>query len=540
MNPNVRLLLSVLRRDRVQLLLWVLGISLLVLASASAVVNEFDTEEERRLIVAVAAANPAFRFLRASPAGIDVGSVFFFQGFTFIAVLAGLMSTFSVVRNTRAEEDTERAELLAALPLSRRAPLLVALTVAALANLVLAAAIAGVLVLVGLDTTGSVLTGVTVGAVGLTFAGVAAVAAQVMPTARGANGVSAAAVGLSYVVRGIADALGEANDDLTATSTTWLSWFSPIGWGQKVHPFGADDPAPLLICLAAVVVLVGLALGVRSRRDLGASLVRERPGPARASAFGRTAVGLAWRLQLPSLIGWAIGTGVLAAIAGTLAPTVAEAAEENTALSGLLQRLGQGQGGDTLDIFVTAILGVCGVLAAGAGVHAVIRLHAEESSGRLESLLAGSLSRQAWMLGHTVVAVVSVTVVCLVAGAAAGIAFILAGADPDRFGSSLGATLAQIPAALTLVGVVLVVFAVLPRITTALGWGVFVIALIFGQFGELLNLPEWLQDLSPFRHTSALPLEEFEPAPALLLAGIGIVAAGVALVAFRVRDIHLN
>jgi ABC-2 type transport system permease protein len=539
MNPTLRLILGVLRRDRIQLLLWIASTGLLMFASAFAVVSEFDTEEERRLIVAVAAANPALRFLRAAPDGISVGSVYFFQGFTFIAVLAGLMSTFTVVRNTRAEEDTDRAELLATLPVSRRTPLGVALVVAALANVVLAAVLALVLLLVGFDTTGSVLTGVTVGAVGLTFAGIAALAAQVMPTARGANGVSSTVVGLAFVVRGVADALGEPNAGLTATSTTGLSWLSPIGWGQKVHPFGAQDGAPLVLCVVVAGALAAAALWIGGRRDLGASLVRERPGSAHASAFGRTAIGHAWGMQLPSLVGWTIGTATLAAIAGFLAPTVADAAAENTALSGLLDRFGTGRG-DALDVFVTAILGICGVLAAGAGVHAVIHLHTEEASGRIESLLTVPLSRPAWMIGHTIVAVVSIVLVCGVAGAAAGLAFIAGGADADRLPSSLGATLAQIPAALTLVGVVLVVFAVVPRLTTALGWGAFLIALVFGQFGELLRLPEWAQDLSPFRHTSALPLEDFEPGPAVLLVAVGVAAAALAVVLFRRRDLHFG
>jgi ABC-2 type transport system permease protein len=540
MSPPLRLILTMLRRDRIQLLLWVASIGLLLLATASAVITEFDTDEERRLIVAVAAANPALRFLRAAPDGVGVGSVFFFQGFTFIAVLAGLMSTFSVVRNTRAEEETDRAELLASLPVSRRAALGAALAVAALANAVLAAVCAAVLLLVGFDATGAVLTGITVGAVGLTFTGIAALAAQVMPTARGANGVSSAAVGLAYVVRGVADALGEPNAGLTATSTSWVSWLSPIGWGQKVHPFGAQNAAPLVLCVAAAGVGAAAALWMRGRRDLGASLVRESPGSPHATALGRTAVGHAWNVQRPSLIGWAGGTGVLAALAGFLAPTVADAAAENTALSGLLDRFGTGTGGDTLDVFVTAILGICGVLAAGAGVHAVIRLHAEEASGRIESLLAVPLSRAGWMIGHTIVAVVSIVVVCVVAGVAAGLAFVVGGAEADRVPSSLGATLAQVPAALTLVGVVLLVFAVLPRFTTALGWGVFLLALVFGQFGALLRLPEWMQKLSPFRHTSALPLEEFEPGPAVLLAVVGVLAAAVAVVVFRRRDVQLG
>ncbi|BAS09282.1 hypothetical protein AHiyo4_27040 [Arthrobacter sp. Hiyo4] len=63
-----------------------------------------------------------------------------------------------------------------------------------------------------------------------------------------------------------------------------MSLLSPIGWGQRSRPFSAADPAPLLVLTAAAAALAVTVLVIRSRRDLGASLLPERAGKERAGA----------------------------------------------------------------------------------------------------------------------------------------------------------------------------------------------------------------------------------------------------------------
>jgi ABC-2 type transport system permease protein len=232
-----------------------------------------------------------------------------------------------------------------------------------------------------------------------------------------------------------------------------------------------------------------------------------------------------------------VGTGVLAALVGVLAPTVATALDDNPSLAALVESMLPGSMTDAVDVFAAAIFGVCGILAAAAGIQAVLRLRAEEADGRAELLLAVPQSRARWVLQHTLIAAVSVGVVLLVAGLAAGIAFGLMGQGWSRVPSSVAATLAHIPAALILVGVVAVVFAVVPRAAVSLGWGALVGAVVLGQFGDLLQLPDWVQDISPFRHTPAMPLESFEPVPALVMVAVALFAAGVAAVFIERRDI---
>ena len=56
-------------------------------------------------------------------------------------------------------------------------------------------------------------------------------------------------------------------------------------------------------------------------------------------------------------------------------------------------------------------------------------------------------------------------------------------------------------------------------------------------FGDLFQIPQWLQDISPFEHLALVPLQDFRLAPFLVLT---LVAAGLSAagqLAFRARDV---
>jgi ABC-2 type transport system permease protein len=109
------------------------------------------------------------------------------ETYATVAVLTALTSIFIVVRHTRQNEETGRAELLASGVTGRYA----ALTVAVLANLALAALVFAVLRGVGLPATGSlVLTG-GLAATGIGYATAAGVTAQVAESTRAASGLAA-------------------------------------------------------------------------------------------------------------------------------------------------------------------------------------------------------------------------------------------------------------------------------------------------------------------------------------------------------------
>jgi ABC-2 type transport system permease protein len=537
MRGVMRLALFQARNDRWLLPVWILAIAVLSFATAAAVAGQFGAEKDRAAIIAVSAVNPAFLFLRGLPDGTGTGAVAFFGGYAFTAVLAGLMSTFLVIRHTRADEELGRAEFVGAAPLSRSAPLLATLLLGVAANIALALAVAAAFLAAGLPAIGSVAAGAAVGAVGVFFVAVAAAAAQVLPSGRSANGAAAGLVGAAYLIRGVGDALGTPDADLLRVTPAWPSLLSPIGWGQRSRAFVVADPMPLLVPVAAAAVLGAAVLLVRNRRDLGASLLPQRVGRARAGAGGSSFLGLAFRLQRATLVGWCVAAAAIGAVAGGLGPLASEAVAGNASLQDLIGRLVPGFQAEMLDLFITAILGIAGVLGAAAGIQTVLRLRTEEAEGRAELLLAAPVSRDRWLHANLVVAAGSVLAVTATAGAAAAVGVGLSGAGNGAAGLLVLSALAHVPAAAVFLAVAAVAFAAAPRLCIPLAWGFLAVGLMLGEFGDLLGLPVWLQDLSPFRHSSAMPVEPFDAAGALVMTVIAVAGAGLAAYLIRRRNL---
>jgi ABC-2 type transport system permease protein len=223
-----------LRRDRVRLPLWVALIAVMVLTVAVALDDLYPTVAQRTVIAATVTANPALQAVLGpvfDPTSVG-GLVAWRMSFASL-VLVPLMAVFTVVRHTRAEEEAGRLELLGSTVVGRRAPLLAALAVACGASLVVGLAVTISLVLLGEAVTGSVVLGASYALSGWAFAGVAAVAAQLTESSRGATGIAVGVLGASFLIRGVGDASAD-------TALTGLSWASPLGWVLQVQAYAAD------------------------------------------------------------------------------------------------------------------------------------------------------------------------------------------------------------------------------------------------------------------------------------------------------------
>jgi ABC-2 type transport system permease protein len=455
--------------------------------------------------------------------------------FSYLALLAGFMSTFFVVRHTRADEERGRTELVGATPIGRTKPLLATLVLGLVANVVLAASVALGFIGGGLDARGSWIAGAAAASVGVVFLGIAALAAQVAPTSRSANGISAGLVGVAFLLRAIGDALGTPTANGLSVTSAWPSWLSPIGWGQQVFAFTQQNALPLALAIGLFVIVAITAIALQSTRDLGSSALPERSG--RPTGRLRSNVALVWREHLPSLIGWSAGAALLGALAGTLAGRIADS-NVAPSLQQILQLFVPGGKGQLIDLLVVAIVGIGGVLAAAAGTQAIIRARSEESDGRSEMVLAAGSSRVRWLLDYLLVAVVSTASVALACGLAAGLSFLSGGDSAPRFWSSLAAGLAQLPAALTFVAATALIFVLLPRLTVQIGWALLVLGFTVGQFGGLLRLPDWVRDASPFTHTPGIPpLDGADWSGPVVLVVISASLMAIAVIAARSRQL---
>ncbi|UOE43770.1 ABC transporter permease [Agromyces larvae] len=536
MSTFLVLLRQRIRRDRLQLALWIIGTALLAYASVAAVFDTYGSEDDRRDILAVAIATRTILIFRGTPNGVDDGAFAFFLIYAWLALMGGLMSTFLAVRHTRMEEEQGRTELVSATPAGRVLPTVATVAHGVLANLALGLAIALAFIGNGLDATGSLVTGAAIAAPGIAFLAFGLFAAQLFRTSRGANSLSVAFVLAAYLLRGIGDAAGTPSDDLLHLTPAWPTWLSPIGYGQFTGAFVENDLAPLLVPVGFAVLVVAGVFGLQSVRDQGASLLPGRVGRADARAGLSSSFGLAWRLNTSILAAWAVGgiaTGLLAtslsSIIGEIAGSTPQVAETLKAMVGDDATLEQA--------FVATFYGLVGILAACCAVQVGIRARQEEAHGTAEPVLATPVPRVRWLLEYWIVGVI-VIVVVLGASAAAGLVGAVNASDAEALVPNvLEAALAQLPACLVFLGLTLLVFAYLPQATVPLGWALVGLGAILGLCGPILGLPDWIVDLSPFAHSPVPAGDDTDWSGGWWLLGIGLVAGGLAVWSMRRREL---
>jgi ABC-2 type transport system permease protein len=520
-----------LRRDRIIASIWILGIALITYSQGASLVALYPTPEDLARLTAStlsAAFSPAaLAFSGPVFDATTLGGLTAWQAVTFQTALIGLMSILLVTRHTRAEEETGRAELVSAAVVGRHAWLAASLLWVLAVNVVLAVVTVLLFLSIDLPLGGSIAEAVGCGLAGMVFAGIAAITAQVTEHARTANGIAAAALGVAFLLRAIGDAAAGA-------SLSWLSWLSPIGWAQQLRPFAGERWWVLLLPLALIVILLIAVRAFVSLRDVGSGMLPQRLGPAAAPAGLRSPLALAWRLQRGSLIGWSVGMAVTGLSMGLLANDMRAFVEDDPTMADLMADLGGS--GDIVDVFLATIFSLIGIAVAGYVVQATMRLRQEETAYRAEPVLATAVSRGSWVASHLLCAAIGSVVVLAAAGLGGGLAHALRAGDIGALPEVLGAALVQIPAVWVLGGLGAALFGILPRLTVA-AWGALALALVVGQFGDLLQLDQAVKNLSPFTHLPLLPGPEVVAAPLLWLLAVALALAVAGLAGFRRRDV---
>jgi ABC-2 type transport system permease protein len=508
-----------LRRDRISLPLWVLGLAGFTVGTTALWVDQFRNPAELVQEMRVAATSPGIRMLGLA-SGASVGGYAMVRDYLLIAVLAALMSTFAVVRHTRQGEETGRAELIGAAVVGRHAGLAAALIVTVGANAVLAVLLGLGMIVTGQPAAGSFTAGAAVAAVGVAFAGVAAVTTQLTSSTRGASGLAAAVLGVAFLTSGAGNMAGHVDPSRLRVDSAWPAWLLPIGWGQQMRPFGGDHWWPLGLAVTLLFACTCAAVLLATRRDFGHGMLPQRPGHAQASRALRSSLGLAWRLQRGALLGWSVamlGFGlVFGGLIGQVKDTTGTARDWYTRLGGSDQ---------ILDAFRASVLQMAAMAAAIYVVQVLLRMRTEETDGPLEPVLATAVSRRRWAASHAVTALLGATALLLLYATGTGLAAGGVLGDPaGQVGMLLGASLVQLPGILVIAAAVIAVVGLLPRFAGPVSWALLMTSILIGpMFGPTLKLPQWTQNLSPFTHVPKAPAVPVTAAP--LLALIAVVAA---------------
>lgn len=513
-----------LRLDRIRIPVWILVMSILPVSTASAFQGLYPTDESRAQFAATISANPAFNALLGPLYDTSIGGLTAWRVGTLTSLFLGIMAVLSMVRHTRDDEETGRRELLGSTVVGRHAPLTAALLVTSATGLVIGLIVTVGLIGLGLPWPGSVAFGAGMFAVTLTFTAVGALAAQLTQAGSTGRGLGIGIVGLFFMLR----MAGDVSDSLG-----WLSWLSPIGWLTRLRPFAGEEWWVFGLFAAFTALVAGIAIAMSARRDVGEGAFPPRPGPARGTLGSTT--GLAWRLQRGSLLGWSVGLAVLGAVYGAAADAVGDILADNPQLEEIFENLG---GTEALtDTFFSAAVGIIALIATAYSIRSVLKLKGEEDDLRAELVLATATPRTRHAWSHLAYGLLGPVLILAVAGAVAGATYgAIIGDVGGQVPSVLGSAMTQLPAVWVVTGVAMALYGLAPRLSS-LSWGVLGVCLVFGQLGQILQLPQWMLDLSPFSHIPVVPAEELTAAPLLILGAIALAFLAAGLAGFGRRDI---
>jgi ABC-2 type transport system permease protein len=205
---------------------------------------------------------------------------------------------------------------------------------------------------------------------------------------------------------------------------------TPWAWTANYLPLaGQYDWGSLVPVAIVAVVLIPAGIEAFARRDLGASSTIRTPGLPAATRGLRGPVGRSFSERLPLALAWGLGLGafglIMAAGSRSLANELAKSPDLARALHGVFPSFDLTSAGGFLQLMVQLLFIVVGFAAATL----VSGWAADETSGRLEMLLAGPLSRRSWAILSGLGVFAAIALMTVIMALAIGLGAAAAGSD---------------------------------------------------------------------------------------------------------------
>ncbi len=526
----------ILRRDRIKLPVWVISITAFLLSMIPLLRDIYGDAASLATLHQSFGTNAAGLFLTGPMDGPTFGALMTIETVLWWGLAVAFMNTLLVIRHTRQNEEMGAQELILSGQVHRRAGLAAVLIVAFLANLVMTVGL-------GLDMSalesswgadGAWLYAFAMGLFGFVWAAIAAIVAQLVESARSANGILAGLIGTAFVVRGIADFMS-TTDTNGLTQPMWLSWLSPFGWMQATRSLTFPEWWPLIVSVGFVLVAIPAAFWLLSKRDVGSGFLPERKGHVRAAGWLKTPLGLTWYLQKNVFIGWLIGVLVMAITIGVLIPEMSHVYESSKNAKAFIESMGGS--GAMIPAFLSAMLSIIAVMALAYVVQGMGKLRGEESSGHLENLLATRFSRLKWLALHGVVVLAGGVGMLAASSVTLAICVNLSGVISVSVWEYALAGLSYTPLLLLFIGLYVLLFGLLPRAVALILWVFYGFVAFMSWLGPLLQLDQWIMNLSPMSHMAAVPAEPVIAAPLLAMAAVSLGMLLLGAMSWRSRNL---
>jgi ABC-2 type transport system permease protein len=515
----------------------VMGLGLIVVAKTIAA--EFSTVESRQEMGnLIRSVPPIMQGLAGRPVNVEtLGGYISYKYGTFFPLVASLWSILALSGTLAAEARRGSLEFVAASPLSRRR---IALEKLWGHIVVLTIAMALIFVSIAIAGTFGTLPGdaISVGAaagysiwLGLMALAAGSVAFAIAPfLGRGAAaGIAGAVVFGGFILNGYQYAIPELAPFAN------LTWF---GWTTNHIPLAGvyDWPSVGLVALVAFALLsVGVLAFIR--RDIGATSAIPTPSLPRSLVGLGGPAGRAASELLPSSMAWGLGLGIFGLVIAGSGRSFIEQLGSSPEFTDLLGSIFPGIDIATVGGFLQLLYVEFGLILAGlAAATLVANWASDETSGRLEMLLATPLARVRWVVSGWIGVVAGIVVIVGLAAVGIAIGAMITGGDVA--GPVIGSLVLGL-FALALAGIGFAIGGLIG--TSAAGPAVAILTIVIwfiDIIAPALSLPDFVQELALTAHYGQPMLGIWDPVG--IVASLMLAFGGLAVGAwgFARRDLQ--
>jgi ABC-2 type transport system permease protein len=393
---------------------------LLLISVTAAVATEFNTPASRKQLAdLVANLPPILQGLAGKPINVEtMGGYVQYKYGTFFPIVLSLWSILALSSTLAGEAKRGSLEFVAAAPITRRR-----IALEKLSGHILVIVIAAFAVFVSTVIAGSVNAKLPGDEISATAAFAYALQLALMGLAAGSLAFALA----QFLGRGAAVAISGAvmfggwllNGYQGAVPALApfanLTWF---GWTSNHLPLaGAYDWPSLIPVAVAIVVFLVVGVEAFSRRDLGATSAVPTPSLPRALVGLGGPAARSFGNGLPTALAWGLGLGLYGLVIAASATAFTDLIHTSPDLARILQQVFPNT--DILSVggFLQLLFFQFGLILAGLAAATLVGTWAgDETSGRLEMLLATPLARARWVVSGGIAIVALIVVFCAVAG----------------------------------------------------------------------------------------------------------------------------
>ena len=328
------------------------------------------------------------------------------------------------------------------------------------------------------------------------FGLIASLTSQLMTTKRQASSLGLVILFIFSVLKALGD---------TSASYKWLLDISPLGWFEKLSPLQEPKFVWLIPILISMVIIYSLTIWLAPKRDLGEGIINITP-KSKSQLWSLKNIWVAsFRLNKGQLYIWVSAVVGINFIYGLLAKLATNALNQSPKYLNAVHKISNSSNVTAVMTFASVVFFVDMIVVGFLLANYANNLKRDETSSLDVNFLMEPVSRIKLLSSKLIVATFGLILISLLSAVIFWLGSRIGGTDSLSLSKLYEASFNALFPSLFILGLVVFMYGLLPRIGNFIVYGIVIFSVIIGFIGTDLKLNHILRDFSIFTHVNLAP-----------------------------------